>query len=173
MPDRRAPDEVHRSRRVWVVASTAAAVVALDQTTKTLALDRLQNGPIHLAGPLSLALTFNSGVAFSIGTGRTVPFIIVGAVLLVVLVWLARATPSYPVAIATGMILGGGLGNLSDRVFRSRGGAVVDFVHLGFWPTFNVADLAIVGGAIVLVIVFWRRIEGKRTGDSPVQDAGG
>ena len=160
-PDRRAPGEVHRSRRLPVVALTAAAIVALDQTTKTLALDRLRNGPVHLAGPLSLALTFNSGVAFSLGAGLIVPLVVVGSVAVVALVWFATASPSFPVAVAEGMVVGGALGNLVDRIFRSHGGAVVDFIHLGFWPTFNLADAAIVVGGTVLVVAFRRRVGGR------------
>jgi signal peptidase II len=164
--DRRATGGRHRARRVSVVAMMTAAVVALDQTTKTLALDRLRGGPIHLAGPLSLALSFNSGVAFSLGTGLTVPIIVIGAVLVVVLLWFARGSPSYPVALGTGLVLGGALGNLADRIFRSHGGAVIDFIHFGFWPTFNVADVAIVVGAVVLVLAFWRRMGGSRADGS-------
>ncbi len=164
-PDRRGAGEVHRSRRVAVVAITAVAVVVADQTTKTLALHRLVNGPIHLFGPLSLALSFNSGIAFSIGSGLTTPIVVIGAALVVLLVWFARGAPSYPVAIGIGMILGGALGNLGDRVFRSHGGAVVDFVHVGIWPTFNVADAAIFVGAVVILAVFWRQVGQGRKGD--------
>lgn len=153
---------VHRARRVSVLALTAAAIVVADQTTKTLAVHRLSNGPIHLFGSLSLALSFNSGVAFSIGTGRTTPIVVISALLVVVLVWFGRGAPSYPAAIGTGMILGGALGNLADRVFRGHSGAVVDFIHTGVWPTFNVADVAIVGGVIVLFLVFWRQVGRSR-----------
>jgi signal peptidase II len=156
---------VRRSHRVWVVALTAAAVVAADQTTKSVALDRLQNGPIHLLGPLSFALSFNSGVAFSLGSGLTVPILVIGVVLVVILIWFAHAAPSYPVAVGTGLILGGALGNLADRIFRGHNGAVVDFVHLGFWPTFNLADFSIVVGAVLLVASFsWRLAEAKEDG---------
>jgi len=149
---------VRRSHRVWVVALTTVAVVAADQTTKSVALDRLQNGPIHLLGVLSFALSFNSGVAFSLGSGLTVPILVIGVVLVVILIWFAHAAPSYPVAVGTGLILGGALGNLADRIFRGHHGAVVDFVHLGFWPTFNLADFSIVVGTVMLVASFWRRL---------------
>ena len=134
------------------VALAAAAVVAADQITKSLAEQKLAAGPVHLLGPLSLALSYNTGVAFSIGTGLTLPIIVVGFVLVLLLFWFARGAPSTAAAVGCGMILGGALGNLADRLFRGHGGAVVDFVHLGFWPTFNFADASIVIGAIVLVL---------------------
>ena len=149
---------VRRSHRVWVVALTAGAVVAADQTTKSVALDRLRNGPIHLLGPLSFALSFNSGVAFSLGSGLTVPILVIGAVLVIVLIWFAPAAPSYPVAVGTGLILGGALGNLCGPDLPRAPGAVVDFVHFGFWPTFNLADFSIVVGAVLLVASFWWRL---------------
>ncbi len=155
-PGRRATRGVSTRRRVWAVAVTAAVVVGLDQTTKTIALDCLANGPKHLAGPLSLALSFNSGVAFSLGTGLTLPIVVIGVLLVAVLVWFARSTPSYAVAIGIGLLLGGAAGNLADRVFRAHG-LVVDFVHVGFWPTFNCADAAIVLGAAILVARLWRQ----------------
>lgn len=155
-PERRATGRVSTRRRVWVVAVTAAVVVGLDQITKTLALDRLANGPKHLVGPLSLALSFNSGIAFSLGTGLTLPIVVIGVVLVAVLIWFARSTPSCTAAIGIGLLLGGAAGNLADRIFRAHG-LVVDFVHVGFWPTFNCADAAIVLGAAVLVTRFWRQ----------------
>jgi len=155
-PGRRATRGVSTRRRVWAVAVTAAVVVGLDQTTKTIALDRLANGPKHLAGPLSLALSFNSGIAFSLGTGLTLPIVVIGVLVVAILVWFARSTPSYAVAIGIGLLLGGAAGNLADRVFRAHG-LVVDFVHVGFWPTFNCADAAIVVGAAILVARFWRQ----------------
>lgn len=158
----RAADGSRTRRRAPAAAVTAAVVLAADQTAKTFALQRLQNGPIHLFGPLSLTLSFNSGVAFSLGVGLTVPIIVSVVVLVGALVWFAAAAPSYPAAIGTGLVLGGALGNLADRVFRSHHGAVVDFVHLGFWPTFNLADVAIVGGAVLLLASFWLRQGRKR-----------
>jgi len=146
-----------RARRVLVVAVTALVVLALDQTTKSLAVAHLADGPRHLVGPLSLELAYNSGVAFSIGTGLTLPIVLVGLVIVLLIVWSARGAPSYPAAAGAGMVLGGALGNLGDRLFRGHGGAVVDFVHTSFWPTFNLADASIVCGCAVVGVVFWRR----------------
>lgn len=145
-----------RRRRLATIVLVALIIVAADQITKTIAIDNLAHGPIQLVGPLSLALSFNSGVAFSIGTGLTLPIIVVVIVSIFLLAWFARGTPSMPVAVGTGLILGGALGNLGDRLFRGHGGAVVDFVHLGFWPTFNLADASIVIGTIVVLIsILW------------------
>lgn len=134
----------------------AGLVVAADQVTKTLAVDHLTSGPVHLVGPLSLELAFNSGVAFSIGTGLTLPILLVGFGLVVVVLWFLRGAPSAGIAAGLGLVLGGALGNLADRLFRDRHGAVVDFVHLGFWPTFNLADASIVCGCLLLALLVLR-----------------
>lgn len=135
-----------------IALAVAAVIVAIDQVTKTLAVEHLSSGPVHVIGPLSLELAFNSGVAFSLGTGDTLPIILVAIGLIVVVVWFLRGAPSHTIATGLGLVLGGAIGNLVDRLFRGRHGAVVDFIHLGFWPTFNVADSSIVCGCVVLVI---------------------
>jgi signal peptidase II len=134
------------------VLVTAALVVAADQVTKSLALSALADGPIHLFWTLRLALTYNSGLAFSIGPDLT-PWITFAAVVLVgVLLVVARRVTTTPTAIALGLVLGGALGNLADRIVRGHGGAVVDFIDLQWWPVFNVADMAISIGAVLLVL---------------------
>jgi len=145
-----------RAKLIRVVAAMAVGVILLDQLTKTLAVDRLSRGPIHLVGSFWLALSYNTGVAFSLATGLTLPIIIVAAVLVAVVAWFGRTVPNVAAAVGIGMILGGALGNLGDRLLRGHHGAVVDFVHSGFWPTFNVADSSIVCGSIVLGIALWR-----------------
>lgn len=145
--------------RRFLIPLVAAAVVALDQVTKTLALDHLNPlAPRHVLGPVYLALTFNSGAAFSLGRGVTP---IVESVVVVLVVWLLaasrRAIRSAPtvVAVSLGLLLGGALGNLADRVFRHHHGAVIDFIQaVSWWPVFNVADSAIVVGVIVLVLTY-------------------
>jgi signal peptidase II len=67
-----------------------------------------------------------------------------------------RRVQSTPIAVALGLVVGGALGNLTDRVFRSHGGAVVDFIALHFWPTFNIADSCIVVGGILAAVLLWR-----------------
>ena len=140
------------ARVLVAIALVAVAVVALDQFTKTLAVERLSDGPVDVFWTLRFALSFNSGAAFSMGTGLT-PLIIVGAVVLVsALVLFARTATSMAVGIAIGLLLGGALGNLADRLFRGHDGAVVDFIDLQWWPVFNVADIGVSAGAVLLVL---------------------
>jgi signal peptidase II len=140
-------------------------VVAADQVTKTLALDHLKIGQSrHVLGPANLVLTFNSGAAFSVGRGVTP---IVEAVVIAIVVWLVAASrkasqmATGPAIVGLGLLLGGALGNLADRVFRHEHGAVVDFIQaVGWWPVFNVADAAIVVGVIVVALTYARRSGG-------------
>jgi signal peptidase II len=131
-------------------------VVAIDQVTKSLAISRLSSGPIHLIGPFSLLLSYNTGVAFSIGSGVGLPIVLVVVILVALLAWFGRTVPNLAAASAVGLILGGALGNLADRLFRGHHGAVVDFIYSGFWPTFNIADASIVCGCALLMIVLYR-----------------
>ncbi len=143
-------------RHLAVAAAVVVVVVVADQLTKWWAVTRLSRGEIHVAGTLDLELTRNSGSAFSLFQGETAAVAAVAAVLVValtVLVWYSRSDGR---AAILGLILGGALGNLSDRLFRSDHGAVVDFVALHFWPTFNVADACIVVGCVLLVISLFR-----------------
>ncbi|MDQ4133775.1 MAG: signal peptidase II [Actinomycetota bacterium] len=134
----------------------AALVIVADQLTKAWATEALADGPIDLFGSVRFALTTNTAGAFGLG-GRFVPFLALAALVLVtVLATRSEAIRLRSVAVAAGLVLGGALGNLLDRLFRSPGmlrGAVVDFVDVGFWPVFNVADSAITVGCILLL--FW------------------
>lgn len=141
-----------RAGRFALTGIVAAVVVALDQLTKTLALNALDDGPIDLFWTLSLDLSFNRGVAFSMGTGLT-PLITIAAIVLVGgLLAFARHASSRLLAFALGLLLGGALGNLSDRLFRGHGGAVIDFIDLQWWPVFNVADIGVSVGAVLMVV---------------------
>ena len=131
-------------------------VYAADQFTKDLAVHHLVNGPVHVIGPFNFDLSYNSGVAFSIGSGLGVPIVLVVLSVIGIVIWTTRGLPSIPGSIAVGLVLGGACGNLSDRLFRGEGGAVVDFIATSFWPTFNVADASIVIGALLLGISLWR-----------------
>lgn len=141
----------------------AAAVIAADQVTKTLAVDHLQPGVArHVIGPANWLLTFNSGAAFSMGTGVT-PIVEAGVVILVggliLVTRRARATASAPVLVGLGLVVGGALSNLGDRFFRGYHGAVVDFIQaVSWWPVFNVADSCVVVGVIVLVLGWRSRV---------------
>jgi signal peptidase II len=138
-------------RRLSVAAAVVVLVVAADQLTKWWAVSRLSHGTIHLISTLDLQLTYNTGSAFSLLQGQDALLVVVAALIvaaLSVMVWRARSNGR---AAVLGLILGGALGNLADRLFRGNHGAVVDFVALHFWPTFNVADASIVVGCVLLV----------------------
>ena len=144
-----------RRRRLFLVLAIAAGVLVVDQLSKWWALTALADGEVHVIGPLWLRLTYNTAGAFGLG-GGLVPFLsLVALGVVVYLVLSGAAGGRVAAAIATGLVLGGALGNLGDRLFRSPGllrGAVVDFVDLRFWPVFNVADMAITCGCILLVL---------------------
>ncbi len=145
-----------RSRSGAVVFVTAGVVWLIDRLSKVW-IERALAGrpPISvIPGVLDLRFTTNSGGAFSLG--QNAPWIFVGASILVAVAIAITAFRHEHVlaAVALGLILGGALGNLTDRVIRGPGlsGHVVDFVDLHIWPVFNVADSAIVIGAILLAI---------------------
>jgi signal peptidase II len=139
-------------RRLAVAATVLVAVVVADQLTKWWAVTRLPDGPIHVIGTLDLELSRNTGASFSLFQGKAYVLVPVAVVLVAVLSVLAWRAPTAGRAAILGLILGGALGNLSDRFFRDDHGAVVDFVALHFWPTFNVADASIVVGCILLLV---------------------
>ena len=142
--------------RLVVAAAVTAAVVAADQLTKWWATVHLARGPVHLFGSLDLELAHNTGASFSLLEGQAaflVPLVVLLAAVLAVMVWRASSVAR---AAIFGLILGGALGNLSDRLFRGDHGAVVDFVALHFWPTFNVADASIVVGCSLLLVSLLR-----------------
>lgn len=149
-------------RQMGVVLGVALAVIVLDQLTKTWALRALADqNIIEVIGSLRFNLYFNTGMAFSLGSGNGVgPWISVLAIVVVVGVSLG-ATSRYRVgAVASGLIAGGAVGNLIDRAFRGDQGflhgAVVDWIDLQWWPVFNIADAAIVVGACLLVLATFR-----------------
>jgi signal peptidase II len=131
-------------------------VLALDQLSKAWALDALADGPIVIIDDfLQLALTFNTGAAFSLfaKTGPILGLVVIGVVILIF--FSLRDAGNLGEAIGLGMVLGGALGNLTDRLARGDGfvdGAVVDFIDFSFFATFNVADSAVTVGVIVLLV---------------------
>jgi signal peptidase II len=144
--------------RARVVAFTLAAVVVVaDRVTTTVAQHHIHEA-VHVWGPFGLALQFNSGLAFSIFTGRSTLVTVVLAIGVVVLAVLVARVRTMPQAIGGGLVLGGGLGNLSERIVGLHHGLVTDFITLSHWPTFNVADAAITVGVIVVAasILFGR-----------------
>jgi signal peptidase II len=142
--------------RLAVAGAVACCVVTVDQLTKSWAVSRLSNGDIHVIWKLDLVLEYNSGSSFSFAQGWAPVIGGAAAVVVAILLVMVRHARSNAVAVALGLVIGGALGNLSDRVFRSHHGAVVDFIALHFWPTFNVADSCVVVGSILLVVLLWR-----------------
>ena len=138
----------------------AVTVVAADQLTKWWAVTRLPAGPIHVIGTLDLQLSFNTGSAFSLFQNHTGVVVAVVCILIAALAVLVWRSPSLGRAAILGLVLGGALGNLADRLFRTDHGAVVDFVDLHFWPTFNVADACITVGCVLLLVSL---VRGSRT----------
>jgi signal peptidase II len=140
------------SRRHAVMAAVVTAVVALDQLSKTWAVRALADRSIPLFWTLRLDLSLNPGMAFSQGEGLT-GFIIVAVLLLVAaLVWWSRGVESLLLAVGLALLIGGACGNLADRLLRDHGGAVIDFIDVQWWPVFNVADIAVSCGAVVLIL---------------------
>jgi signal peptidase II len=133
-------------------------VVGIDQVTKQVALDHLRDGPVDLIdGVLSLNLHYNPGGAFGFLQGLPGFFLVATlAVAGGILIW-ARKIESTAHVVPLGLILGGGLGNVFDRVFRDTGGKVVDFIDLHVWPVFNGADSAIVIGVLLMLLVTARK----------------
>jgi signal peptidase II len=139
--------------------ATAAAVVLVDQTSKAWALAALGNGRrIPLIGSVfDLRLVSNPGSAFGLFKGSTLAIFIASCLITVaVIVWAVRDPQASPVL---GLIIGGGIGNLIDRLVRPPGGGrgeVIDFIYLSFWPTFNIADAAIVVGVGAMLLLAMR-----------------
>ncbi|WP_409332718.1 signal peptidase II [Trujillonella humicola] len=156
----------------------AVAVLALDLVTKLLVVATLDRGEDVrlLGGALYLTHARNTGAAFSFAEGFTVVFTLIAVVVSVVIVRVARRLFSLGWAVALGLVLGGAVGNLVDRVFRDPGplrGGVVDFISVfgpggEFFPIFNVADSAITCGGVLGALLALRGIEfdGSRTGSS-------
>jgi signal peptidase II len=152
-----------RPAAVAALALAALGAVALDQITKQLVLTNLEDSPPLrlLGGAVYLNVTRNSGAAFSLGERLTPIFPIFALVVVCVIVWLARRLRSLTWGVALGLILGGALGNLMDRLFRTPGplrGHVVDFISVfdeagGVWPVFNVADSSLFCGVILVLLL--------------------
>ncbi|WP_209923306.1 signal peptidase II [Mycolicibacterium lutetiense] len=151
------PERAARPRRqLRLLLVVAAVVLIIDVVTKVLAVRLLTPGqPVSIIGDtVTWTLVRNSGAAFSMATGYTWVLTLVATGVVIGIVWMGRRLVSPWWAIGLGMILGGATGNLIDRFFRAPGplrGHVVDFFSVGWWPVFNVADPAVVGGAILLV----------------------
>lgn len=142
------------SARAWTLAGALAAVVLIaDQAAKAAIEAHLVPGErVDVLGPLGLTLAHNRGVAFGLAGGAGVPLILITLVALGVVGYLFARDPGRPgMWVAAGLLAGGAIGNLVDRV---RAGEVTDYVDLSAWPPFNLADVAITLGVLVLVFLY-------------------
>jgi signal peptidase II len=138
---------------------TAALVYGADRLTKLWAVRALSDRPIDvIQGVLTLRYVSNSGGAFSLGQGAPWLFAAVTVVVAGLIVAVAFRSRSLLSAVALGLVLGGALGNLTDRIVRGSGlrGRVVDFIDFHVWPIFNLADASIVIGALLLAFTALR-----------------
>ncbi|KOG35705.1 signal peptidase II [Streptomyces resistomycificus] len=151
-------------RRIAVLFAVATVAYALDLISKLIVVAKLEHhAPIEIIGDwLKFEAIRNAGAAFGFGEAFTVIFTVIAASVIVVIARLARKLYSLPWAIALGLLLGGALGNLTDRIFRSPGvfeGAVVDFIAPKHFAVFNLADSAIVCGGILIVLLSFKGLD--------------
>jgi signal peptidase II len=184
MEDVSVPSTPAAAPKVRLLSLIAVLVLAADLVTKVVAVVQLEGrDPVKLLdGLVYLQLVRNPGAAFSLATGYTWLLTIVAFGVVVVIVRVARRLRSTGWAVALGLVLGGALGNLTDRIFRAPGplqGHVVDMVSLfapdgRAWPVFNVADSSIVSGGVLLVLLalLGRELDGTRTRDRAKADQG-
>ena len=153
--------DARRRRPALILFVTALLTYGVDRATKTWAEATLPGGPIDVVpGVLTLRFTTNSGGAFSIG--QRAPWFFVGVTAVVVAIILATSFrhTSRIVGASLGLVLGGALGNLTDRAIRGPGmrGRVVDLIDFHVWPVFNLADSAIVCAGVLMVLLSLRGI---------------
>ena len=141
---------------IRILAAAAIGVWALDQATKAVAVATLDPGHSITLVPnvFWLTLTRNSGAAFSAGAEMTVMLSLIAIIVVVTIIRMARRLQDRGWALGLGLLLGGALGNLTDRILRAPSplrGEVVDFLHLTHWPVFNVADIGLTAAAAVIL----------------------
>jgi signal peptidase II len=150
--------------RAWCLAGAlAATVVVADQFAKAAVEDRIVLGEkIEVMGPLKLTLSHNRGVAFGLAGGTGILLVAITLVALGVVAYLFSRDPTRGgMWVATGLVAGGAFGNLIDRI---RHGAVTDFIELPSWPPFNLADMSITAGVIVLIAIYMRPADREQSG---------
>ncbi|MFJ6213978.1 signal peptidase II [Streptomyces sp. NPDC092296] len=148
-------------RRIGVLLAVALFAYLIDLGSKLLVVARLEgHAPIRAIGDvLTFQVIRNPGAAFSMGQALTIVFTLIAASVIVVIWRIARKLYSLPWAMALGLLLGGALGNLTDRLFRHPAvfrGHVVDFISLQHFAVFNLADSAIVCGGVLVVLLSFR-----------------
>ena len=142
-------------RRTALVVVVAAVVITIDQLTKTWAVNTLATRDIDVFWTLRFHLARNRGPAFSLGFGSGGVIAILAIVIVIVFLVVGRSVDTKLGVLSLGLVLGGAIGNLADRAVRDGsgflGGAVIDFIDPQWWPIFNVADIAVTIGGVLLV----------------------
>ena len=176
-PDRSAVTPRRRTRLLVLFGAVAGLGYTADVSTKVLAVDRLTGRPdVPLVGDwLTLHLVRNPGAAFSLGTNATVLLSVLAITAVLAILWWCRRIGTTWWAVALGLLLAGIGGNLTDRLLRDPGplrGHVIDFLRLPNWPVFNLADMMINAGGIMVVIAVLRGVEidGRRTGAQDTEE---
>jgi signal peptidase II len=155
---------VSAASRAWCLAGALCGIVLLvDQAAKAAIEAHLVPGEhVDVLGPLGLTLSHNNGVAFGLAGGTGVPLVLTTLAALGVVAYLFARNPTRPgMWVAAGLLAGGAIGNLADRI---RADAVTDFVDLPPWPPFNLADVAITAGVLLLVFLYLRDADAEPGG---------
>jgi signal peptidase II len=161
VPETDAEPSLGSRRALALGGGTAAIVIIVDRLTKLWALNALADGDIvPIEGILGFELAFNTGAAYGLFKGGGSVIAIGALVATALIIYALRSVDRRFEAVTLGAIMGGALGNLIDRVARGPGlfdGAVVDWIETPLWPNFNIADSAIVVGAVLLILATFRR----------------
>jgi signal peptidase II len=150
---------VSTAARAWALAGVlCAVVVAADQAIKAAIESHLVPGEeVDVLGPLGLTLAHNKGVAFGLAGGAGIGLVLLTAAALALIAFVFSRDPERSgMWIATGLLAGGALGNLIDRL---AAGEVTDYIDIGSWPAFNLADVAITIGVLLMVLIYLRDAE--------------
>lgn len=154
------PTSLSAATRALILGTAAFAVLIVDQITKVWAVAELSDRNIDLFWTLRLNLTRNTGASFGLGSGGGRWLALVVLVVVAAVLRYARTIDDRRVVLLLGAIVGGAVGNLIDRVVRADdgwfSGGVIDFIDFQWWPIFNVADMAVVCGAIGLLLLSMR-----------------
>ena len=145
-------------RAWWLAAALCVFVLVVDQVVKAIVEHHIVLGEqVDVLGPLKLTLSHNEGVAFGLAAAAAIGLVVVTLIALGVVLWLFSRDPARPgMWVATGLLAGGAIGNLIDRL---RHGHVTDFIELPHWPPFNLADCGITCGVVILLVIYMREAE--------------
>jgi signal peptidase II len=152
---------VSATARAWSLAGVlCAAIVAADQAAKArIEADLVPGEAVDVLGPLKLTLAHNTGVAFGLAGGAGIGLVLVTLGALALIGYLFSRKPERSgMWVAVGLLAGGALGNLLDRI---RADTVTDYIDIGAWPPFNLADIAITTGVVLLVLLYLRDAEAE------------